>query len=493
MPAFEPSFPARSRRGPAPAIGQGAREEGRLIAYSAGNLGKNIVFASGELTFLYLLTDLAGLSGRVAGGVMLLVVLGDLVFDLLAARIVIHLRARAINYASLLVAGAVPGGLAFAMVYALPALGVTASGWLALALVTFRSAYALVDVPHNALMARISQSSRTRARISGYRRFFSSLSSVSIALIIAPGVEAATHGDDYPALAAMGLGVGALFVAAMGACAWACRTRHPARVEEASAHADPCPGPVTGDGLAVPLRDPLVLAMLALGLLTGFAAPGFDRMVLYFARYVLAEPEAVRPVLLAVTVGQFAGVLAWTALAGRIDARRLLIAGHLLYALALCGFWLASPLAGARLGLAGVIGFAQTAVFMLPWAMLADVVDAVEWRHRRRFEAGLFAVFLVVVKSSGSAASAVIGFTLDRAGYAPGLVQDAGVRAVIAALGIALPVAGSALAAALLWRFRLGHALHARLCRTLAYRRRTGVRVVGPQAAQTSGFVSLRA
>lgn len=450
---------ACSARGPA--------REAQLVAYSAGNFGKNIVFASAELTFLFLLTDLIGVSGSMAGTLMLLVALGDLAFDLLAAEIVVHFQERSRNYASLLVMGAVPGGLAFALVYALPWLGFVHGTVLALALVTFRSAYALVDVPHNALMARISVNSRTRGRISGYRRFFSSISAMTIAFMIAPAVQEAAQRNDYGTMALTGLFVAAAFIVAMSACAFACRMGPGARQQ------GPVGLPGSRDGLAVPLHDPLVLAMLALGAVTGFAVPGFERMLLYMARYVLGEPDLVRSVLLATTLGQFAGVALWTPLAGRIDGSKLLIAAFALYAASLSGFWSAASLPVVRLAIAVLLGLAQTAIYMLPWGMLADVVDAVEWRWRRRFEAGLFAVFLVVVKSCGSASAAVIGYVLGLVGYVPGARQTPGAQDAIMALGIGLPMAGSLLAILLLYRFRLGHELHARLRRTLVRRQRT--------------------
>ena len=64
-----------------------------MLAYSSGNFGKALVFGGADLTILFLLTDVLGLNGARAAGLMLFAVLGDLVFDLLAARLVLHWRA----------------------------------------------------------------------------------------------------------------------------------------------------------------------------------------------------------------------------------------------------------------------------------------------------------------------------------------------------------------------------------------------------------------
>ena len=45
--------------------------EARLFAYSSGNFGKALVFAGADMTILFLLTDLLGLSATAAGSLML--------------------------------------------------------------------------------------------------------------------------------------------------------------------------------------------------------------------------------------------------------------------------------------------------------------------------------------------------------------------------------------------------------------------------------------
>ncbi|MCJ1962165.1 MFS transporter [Novosphingobium mangrovi (ex Hu et al. 2023)] len=452
---------------------QATTREARLLAYAAGNFGKNITFSGAEITFLFLLTELLGLRAATAGGLMLLVLAGDLVFDLLAARIVIAMQARGRSYRWLIVAGAAPCGLAFAGVYALPffssqifagALPVAA---MALVLVLFRGAYAVIDVPHNALMTRVSADSRVRARVSGYRRLFSSCSSLTIALVLTPIVQEAGTTGNHTRLALAGGLVGLVFTATMIASA---------RYAPGTADSSATPSaPRCRDGLRVPLRAPLVLAMLALAALTGFAPPAFERMLLYMGEHVLAAPGLVTGILTAITIGQFAGVAAWTALTARIDSTRLLMLGHAtclagLTLFALTGIAFPMGTSAPLLASALVMGFGQTAIYMLPWSLLADVVDALEWQFRRRFEAGLFAIFLVAIKASGAASTASLGLLLDLAGYSPGDAASPAVRGAILALGLALPAAGSLAVIAVLTRVRLGHARHARIRRALVWR-----------------------
>ncbi|WP_235054361.1 MFS transporter [Novosphingobium lindaniclasticum] len=456
--------------------------EARLLGYASGNFGKNLVFAGADLTVLYLLTDLFGLPGAVAGLLMLVALAGDLVFDLLAALLVIRLRRAGRGYRWLIMAGAVPGGAGFALLYALPALGAERLWMVAGALLLFRGAYAVIDVPHNALMARVTVDSRARGRVSGYRLFFSTMSSLTVASLLTPVVQQAVAARAVEMLALTGCAAGLLFAMTMAFSALA-SGREDRNNTDGKAERDG-----ESDGIAVPVRDGLVLGMGLLALITGFAVPTFERMLLYMGTYVFHRPETVSSLLVAVTFGQFLGVLLWTTLTNRHDKSSLLAAGHMLCVGSLTLFLLCMAWPPALLACAVLSGMGFTCVFMLPWGLLADAVDFVAWKHERRFETGLFAFYLVAVKASGAAATGLIGWSLGQLGYVPGAAQSAVVRGGILALGIGVPIAGSLAAIALLRRFRIGHARHARVLSALAEGRKrirhAGLATAAPVSAR---------
>lgn len=431
-----------------------------MFAYASGNFGKALVFSGADLTILFLLTDVLGLSGSMAAGLLLFAALGDLVFDLIAARIVLFCRATGRGYRWTIAMAVVPCAAAFAMIYAMPALGARHAGWLAAAILIFRSAYAIVDVPHNALMAQVSRDSRARGRVSGYRLFFSTASGLVIAMVLTPVVQLAGRTGDMGALAMTGAGVGLAFAVAMLLCVWASGASSRLMVA----------GGLRGDRIRVPLRDPMVLGMAALALITGFAMPCFGRLLLYLGTYVIERPGTVTTMLTVLTAGQFVGVLAWTALGHRYGKARLLAAGHATGALGLALFLAGMPWLAGQVAATALIGVGFASVFMLPWGLLADAVDVIEWRHGRRFETGLFAFYLMVVKTSGAASTVMIGSVLNTLGYVPGGDQTDAVRAGIVALGLGVPLVGAVLAILLLRRFTLDHDRHARLLRALARR-----------------------
>ena len=116
-----------------------------MIAYSSGNFGKALVFGGADLTILYRLTDVLGLGGARAAGMLLFAALGDLVFDLLAARLVLRCRAAGRGYRWTIAMAALPCGAAFALIYAMPGLGVHRIWVVAGTILIFRKAHAVVQ------------------------------------------------------------------------------------------------------------------------------------------------------------------------------------------------------------------------------------------------------------------------------------------------------------------------------------------------------------
>ena len=439
-----------------------------MLAYASGNFGKALVFGGADLTILFLLTDVLGLGGMTAGWLMLAALCGDLVFDLLAARLVIRLRYAGKGYRWMVAVGAIPCALAFALLYAMPALGARQLWMLAAALLVFRGAYAVIDVPHNALMAQVTSDSRARGRVSGYRLLFSTTSALIVATTLTPLVQRAGSDQAFEQLALTGAVAGGLFALTMILCAWTSSSGIPGAALRTSGK----------DGIGVPLRDPMVIAMGLLALLTGFAAPAFGRMIIYIGSYVVHRPDLVATLLLALTVGQFAGVILWTGMTGRFSKSALLAMGHGVGAIGLVAFILCLSWPAVLTVCSAVIGFGLASIFMLPWGLLADAVDVVEWRHGRRFETGLFAFYLVVVKASGAASTSLISWSLGWLGYVPGRAQAVVVQAGMLALGLGIPLVGSFAAILLMRRFELGHARHGRLLAALERRRQSGAEPV---------------
>jgi GPH family glycoside/pentoside/hexuronide:cation symporter len=426
-----------------------------LIGYSTGNFGKNLLLGSVDVTLLFLLTDLLGIAPQSVSLLMLLVFGADLVLDLSAGLLAAWAQNRGTGYRRLIALGTLPCAAAFVLIYSLPWLGANDITAIALVIILFRATYAIIDVPHNSLLARVATDSRARGRASGYRTVFSSAASVIIATVLVPFMVAAGPPASAGRLSLLGMAGGLVFCAVMFFAAWSAkeegggerRIRPHARI------------------VILPKLDRLFGAIAIIALITGFATPVFSKMILYIATYVLKQPDFAARVLLTITLGQLAGAAFWIFLIRSRDKTVLLAASH---AVACCGIAVFC-MAGDRLWLltasAALIGVGFGGVFMLPWGILADLTDFAEFHHGERRETATFATVLVLLKAGGVASVACIGWTLGELGYVPGMAQPESVIQGMQLLAFGVPILGSLIAILTLRRLAVGHALHARVVR----------------------------
>ena len=435
------------------------KRELRLIGYASGNFGKNLVWSTADITLLFILTDLIGLPVRSAALLMTIAVAGDLIFDMLAGAISAQVKAQGAGYRWLITYAAIPCSIAFMSLYALPWWGEHRLWTIASMVLVFRVAFAVIDVPHSAMMASVASDSRARGRMAGYRSFFSNISSLIIALFVVPLAEKSSASGDAAPLAVFGACAGLLFFLVLAISATAANPASPSGRSNREA---------ISFRLSIPKLAPLFLGMLIIAVVMSFAVPMFSRTAIYYSTYVLDRPAFAGQILAAITIGQFGGVVVWTALVRYFDKTRLLIASHASTLAALCIFAASAPHQTAMLVSSALMGVALLGVYMLPWGILPDVVDFCELRQGFRQETTLFALFLVVHKASGAAASGLIGWVLATTGYVPGAQQSQLVLSAIVLLAFGIPIIGALSAIATLLPLNIGHRRHAAVIRKLA-------------------------
>lgn len=443
------------------------KNDRHVIGYASGNFGKAIFLGSIDVTLLFLLTDIIGMPAHDVSLLMLVVLVGDLAFDLGAGVVAAWAERRGIDYPRLIALCVVPCALAFGTLYALPLLHWKAFTLIAALLLALRATFALIDVPHNTLLARVTTDSHARGRASGYRTLFSASASVVVATVVAPTMHVTGSATAAGRIAWLGVGAGLLFCGTLLVSAWsshaACRTRHAP------------PAPARARRL-VPQPDLLYGALAAVALVTGFAVPMFGKTLLYLCTYVLQDGALAGHVLLTLAVSQIAGATLWTALVRRHDKTTLLAASHAVAAVGIALFAAAGTHRPALYACAALAGIGLAGVFMLPWGILADIIDFAEFRYRERRETIAFAVMLVLLKGGGAAALATVGWMLAALGYLPGASQSREVVLGMKGLAFGVPVLGAVVAIGVLLCLDIGHARHARVRWVNGERRRRSIR-----------------
>ena len=410
----------------------------RVGAYASGNFGKNLLWGSAEVTLLFMLTDMLGLSSGVAGAILLGAVLVEAALTPAIGLVTDRRPTRLGRYGLPILVGAPVCAVLFVALYALPVAGTANVALVALLVVGFRLTYAVFDIPHNALLARVGADSPARARISLYRFFFSSLAALTLSLALAPLVR----GGEGPPLSPGGLLIYAALVAVVASLAvigaWSA-VRHVAPGTAAPAASTP-PGRRTWEAV---WRTPSLLAILAAGTVASLCLPLFNKSVLYLANTVLARPEMASPILTAMVVGQFLGLGLWLRLADHPDKARTLqwahaaaSAGGLLFLL----FGRGHP-TGLMLA-SGLLGVGAAGVYGGVWGMIADCARRAGDRHGVHIDGQVFALAILLQKVAIGLGVALFGWGLDLAGYQPGAQAGEQVRSVILLFGLGVPVLG---------------------------------------------------
>ena len=258
-----------------------------------------------------------------------------------------------------------------------------------------RLAYAVYDVPQNALIALAGSSGQARTRLATVRIACSGLASVAIAAAVAPLLAARTRGQDAGLLLQL---AAVAVVIAVGSAWWLARTLSSTAARPSSTAAPATPGKFKK-------LWPLLAIMAAMSL----APPLFQKLEPYFATYVLRSPAWGGAIILAVVAGQLVGQPLWFRLSRGRSRDTVLVVAAIVQALGGVAF-LASPLSQPR-GLVAaslLVGIGNGGVGMAMWAAFGDLVR----RYASGRESLAFAAFTAIAKLGLAAGSALVSLLM---------------------------------------------------------------------------------
>jgi len=195
-------------------------------AYAGAHLGKSVFWYTGDLLFVFFLTEFGGLDARSAGLVLGAALAFSAVADLLVAKLLGPRIASTVSAARLQLIGTIACAATFVM-FALTA-AMPIGGRLIFACAAslmFRAAYAVIDVPQNAILGLAATTDRDRTRLAGLRIVFSGVASLLVSALA--GLLIASLGRSHavapPVLTSAALG--ALAVLGAAALAFVARRR----------------------------------------------------------------------------------------------------------------------------------------------------------------------------------------------------------------------------------------------------------------------------
>ncbi|MDK2813927.1 MAG: glycoside/pentoside/hexuronide:cation symporter, family [Clostridiales bacterium] len=383
------------------------------IAYGVGDLGNNVAYGALGFYFVFFLTDVAGLSPFWAGNIFMIVRMWNAVLDMVVGGLSDHTKTRHGRRRPYLLYGALPLGVAFALLWQVFFVGeVSMIVFYIFAGVLFSTMFSLVAIPYNALLPELSQDYNERTSISGFKMAFSFVGSLLSAMGVTLIVDTIYPGkvmyrQSYPVM-------GWLLGAVVTVCILLCFAGTKERVQPTLQKPEP---------MLKNLRSLLRLKeyRLVLGVFI-FNMVGFDiimALYIYFMKYALQISDDVSylfmmiPLVLAVIATPL-----WVWVSDKLGKKKAYIISAIYFVvpLLICLFLPAGNIP-LIIGIIALIGVGISASQTLTFSILPDVVEVDELKNGVRREGTIYGTTMFLYKLASAVLVALTTAMLGVFGY----------------------------------------------------------------------------
>ncbi|HHC07219.1 MAG TPA: MFS transporter [Actinobacteria bacterium] len=437
---------------------------GTKLAYGVGNIGIQGVVALISFYLLVYYTDALLVPAGLAATALFVAKIWDVVNDPLFGWLSDRTRSRFGRRRVYLVFGAVPLAVVTYLLFALPAGLTGAAAFVAIlaSFVVFDTLLTAVSMPYSAMSAELTHDYDERTSLLAY----SSVGAV-IGFLLGGAAAPAIFGAGGESPAALqagfrtaGLVFGIVAGLSVGFVAWKVRPR-------GDAEAKPTEFSILPAIAATIKNKPFVELIVAFGL----ARFGFTMistaLPFFVVRRLLEDQKKVGAILgvLLVVVAVF--IPFWRGVAVRRTKGFAYAIGLAVTALGMAAvFFVGAGRFGLMLGLTALIGFGISAHWVIPWAMLPDVVEYDQLETGERREGMYFGVYGLVDKIFRTLGLVSVGWLLGLFGYDPSAVTESAVFGIRLVAG-PLPALFLLAAVPILLRYPIDRASHAEVRREL--------------------------
>jgi sugar (glycoside-pentoside-hexuronide) transporter len=386
------------------------------VLYGLGDFSTNLVLSAGALLYFTFLTEVAGLRPALAGVAMLIARGVDAFFDPMMGRISDLTRWRVGRRRGYFLLGALPFGLAFAAMWAVPPFGSDAArfAYYATMYLFVSCTMTLVSVPYLALLPEMALDYDERTSLNTYRSI-AAVFGTFVAAAMKPLIDALGGGDSAWTWAAVVL---AVLVALAWLPVFAVSFERPGFTRPTQI------GFFSGTQQLARHASYRTLVIFYL-----FARTAVDLIaamfLLYFRHWIGREEDFATTLFLFLAVVVVAQPF-WLLVARRTDKRSAFVIGTTWWILFELVIFLARPdwphWTLYAITTLAAIGYAVAD--LMPWAMLGEVIDEDELATGERREGLYVGFFTFLRKLGGAGAVALMGLALDMAGFAGNLPRE---------------------------------------------------------------------
>jgi GPH family glycoside/pentoside/hexuronide:cation symporter len=431
---------------------------GTVVLFSAPALGQGFMFLLTNMYLLKFSTDVLGIAPAVMGFVFLLSRIWDAVSDPLAGYLSDNTRTRIGRRRPWLIAGAIPVGLVFYLMWAPPeSLSPDALVyWMGAAVILFYTGMTIFNMPHDSLAAELTDSYEDRNRIFGVRRAFFGVGTLLVFAAIAWLSASETPRADARVFAAVGA-----IVTATGMLVTGIRIRERPDYQGRGGEK-----PFRAFGQVV--RNPHARVLLFVFFVQQIGVGAITFMAAYYAQYIIGDGRTLAPIIGSLFATSILSIPVWVALGQRFDKKPLLmiamfIVGGALFSM---GFLGEGDLTLVLI-VSGIAGIAVGGLDVLFPSMQADVIDYDELQTDERKEGVYFAAWHFAAKTALGISGMLAGLALGATGYVAGGEQPENVTFAIRALMSGIPLLTYGTGIWMFRRFALTREVHGEMRREL--------------------------
>lgn len=440
-----------------PALGQQKLPLRLKLSYAMGNVGMQMLIASMSFFLLIFYTDVALIPPAIASSALLVGKVWDIINDPLFGWLVDRTNSRFGRFRVYLIFGAAPLAVCAAALWMVPSglSPLAAFIWIAVTYTIFDTLFTLVQLPYAAMSAELAKDYDERTSLMAISSVGALLGYILGSVLMPILVQAA---PDLQLGYTIAGGFFGLFAGvSIGIVAW--QVKEPRRVDRRHK-----PLPIFAAILNTLGNRPFVMLITAFGLVR-LGLTLLQTSLAYFVVYQLHQGrEALPKILLAllVMVGLF--IVFWQWVARRWDKNIAYAGGLTISAVAVSAtFWLNPGQLNFMFAVMAVVGVGMAAHWVVPWAMLPDVIEH-EQAHNGERRAGMYyGVYGLVDKIARTVGIVAVGWILQFYGYVPNVAQTSealfGIRLVFGPI----PALCIFLAIPLLIFYPMNRKAHARL------------------------------
>ena len=381
------------------------------LLYGSGDLGFSLTTTLIGAYFAIFLTDVVGVSPSVAAAAFFIGRSWDYVNDPIIGHLSDRTRSRWGRRRPFLLFGALPFGLAFAMLWWRPGFQrqLFLAVYYAAAFLLFDTAATLVYMPYFSLTPELTSEYDQRTSITTYRMFFSILGSL-IAFTIPLLMIGTFRPENARKVLTMGFLFGLVSAVPLFLTFLGTKERREFMAQEQ---------PKLFESLRAAFKNPPFLMGMGIFLGTWISVDIAQAILLYFIKYCVLRENRSDLIMGTIFVTAILALPLWNWVARRWNKRLAYIAGIAFWAvvqLVIITLGPSTPLA-VLLGLCALAGIGVSAAHVLPWSILPDAIEWDEWQTGKRHEGMFYSIVTLTHKVAASIAIPLVLLLLDAFGY----------------------------------------------------------------------------